>query len=664
MKITYRKEIDGLRAIAVLSVIFYHLNIEIHNYQLFKGGFIGVDIFFVISGYLITKILLKELKSNKDISIKNFYLRRAKRILPALFFVIFFVFIISYFYLLPSYFLELSNSVFSILFFFSNIYFLGNQIEYGNFNSDLNPFLHTWTLSLEEQFYIIFPFFLLFLYKFFPKKILSILIIIIFVSFFSNTLVNYFSSFNNKFFQYDFYLLPFRAWEILLGSVGALLKFSNNFKKIRKLGDFGFCLILISIFFLNFDTYHLYVKIFLPCLGTFFIIMSDDDNFTKNFLSNQKLVFIGLISYSLYLWHFPFISILKIIDYENINYLRNNYYKLFYIIIIFIFSIFSYLCIEKPFRNKKLLSNKIAIKILILSCAALILICIYSTYTNGIKSRFKNYSLLLKNYQINNNFHLNEWKKDLFKFYSYKSKKNFDKIENKSNILIIGNSFAVDIFNLFNENQARFDNLNFLFLRIGTNQLISKKDEFLEFKFADHIVLGTKFDSNISGFSRIDSLNKIKNEILELKKVTEKHNKDLTIFLARPEFSINSKNLNKELLSVETRDYDNNYTMLDAFIHQKINKNEIITIKDFEKWESLYFSNITMDKIKFNNQLKPFLKKNKIKYIDPFKYSCDLLLKRCKIVTDNYEKIYFDYGHYTLSGAKYFGEIINKDLIK
>jgi len=157
MKLTYRPEIDGLRAIAVGAVILYHAQITIFGYQPFKGGFIGVDIFFVISGYLITSIILKELVTTGSFSFKHFYERRIRRILPALLFVMLVSLPFAWMYLLPNSFVDFSKSILYSVGFSSNFYFHYTGKIYGAINSLYLPFLHTWSLAVEEQFYIIFP---------------------------------------------------------------------------------------------------------------------------------------------------------------------------------------------------------------------------------------------------------------------------------------------------------------------------------------------------------------------------------------------------------------------------------------------------------------------------------------------------------------------------
>ena len=157
IKLKYRPEIDTLRAIAVLAVIIYHANFYLFGNLVFSGGYLGVDIFFIISGYLITSIILKELIEKDSFSFKNFYIKRIKRILPALLFVMLVSIPFSWIYLYPTDLVSFSKSILYSLGFTSNFYFHFSGLEYGSPEGLLKPFLHTWSLSVEEQYYILFP---------------------------------------------------------------------------------------------------------------------------------------------------------------------------------------------------------------------------------------------------------------------------------------------------------------------------------------------------------------------------------------------------------------------------------------------------------------------------------------------------------------------------
>jgi peptidoglycan/LPS O-acetylase OafA/YrhL len=180
MSLKYRAEIDGLRTIAVVSVILYHAKFLLGNSYLFKGGFIGVDIFFVISGYLTTSIILRELKEGR-FSFFSFYERRARRILPVLFTVIIASIPFAWLYMLPMEMKKYAGSILSSLGFVSNIWFFSED-SYTAAPSTLKPFLHTWSLSVEEQFYILFPIFLLLSWKFFRGYLVSIFTILFLLS--------------------------------------------------------------------------------------------------------------------------------------------------------------------------------------------------------------------------------------------------------------------------------------------------------------------------------------------------------------------------------------------------------------------------------------------------------------------------------------------------
>ena len=202
----YRPELDGLRAIAVVPVLFYHA-----GFETFSGGFIGVDIFFVISGFLITSIILNDLRNNQ-FSLANFWWRRARRILPALFVVMLISSIGAWFWLAPTHMEDFSQSVLAMLLFSSNFLF---WYEHGYFDAatELKPLIHTWSLSIEEQFYLIFPPLMLLLWKRWKELSLIALLAIGVMSFLLTFYVNQISP------VASFYLLPVRAWELLCGSI-------------------------------------------------------------------------------------------------------------------------------------------------------------------------------------------------------------------------------------------------------------------------------------------------------------------------------------------------------------------------------------------------------------------------------------------------------------
>src|SRR6056300_1230088 len=348
MKLTYRPEIDGLRAIAVGAVILYHAQITILGNQPFKGGFIGVDIFFVISGYLITSIILKELVTTGSFSFKHFYERRIRRILPALLVVILVSLPFAWMYLLPTSFIDFSKSILYSLGFSSNFYFYYSGQQYGAESGLLKPFLHTWSLSVEEQFYILFPIVLLVIFKYFIKYLIHILILgfIISLGLAEWTSRNYPST--------SYYFLHTRMWELLVGSILAYFEITKGHRSQNKILNsilpiVGLFLIILTIIF--FKLYFRHPSLYsLPAIvGTCLIIwFSNKDEIITKILSTKLFVGIGLISYSLYLWHYPIFAFSRIVEFTQASVFK----KLSLGFLILIVSIFSYYFVEKPFRNK------------------------------------------------------------------------------------------------------------------------------------------------------------------------------------------------------------------------------------------------------------------------------------------------------------------------
>ena len=277
MKIKYRPEVDGLRALCVIPVILYHANITLNDRRLFQGGFIGVDIFFVISGYLITSLILKEILEFKKFSFLNFYERRLRRIIPALLFVTIISYFLGYLILLPISFIDFSKSVLSMLFFISNFFFHYTGRGYEAESQLLVPLLHTWSLSVEEQFYILFPIFLIILIKFFKNYIFRILILSFFVSL---LMAEYLSKFHNSF---NFYMLPTRSFELLAGSLLSCLELQFKKKIIfhqfnsslltNILPALGLIFIFCSFYFFNLDKIsHPSFITLIPIIGAMLII--------------------------------------------------------------------------------------------------------------------------------------------------------------------------------------------------------------------------------------------------------------------------------------------------------------------------------------------------------------------------------------------------------
>lgn len=353
----YRKDIDGLRGLAVLGVIAYHSEILIGDKFLLSGGFLGVDIFFVISGYLITAIIYRDSVINKNFSLLNFYERRARRLLPALLTVLLFTLFFAYHLLLPIQFIEYLKTVISSIFFYSNFYFHFSGQSYGQAILSTKPLLHTWSLSVEEQFYLLYPILFIFFLRIFKLNIKYLFYIAIIVSIVFATIIS------EKHASFNFYMLISRSWELIFGGLIALkhLTSKNKLKDNKILPIIGFFIILFSFYFFNDPHKHPSYLTSLPIIGSYLIINNNNEkNIISKILSNNFMVNIGLISYSLYLWHHPFLSFGKISGLTE----DNLFMKILLILIAFIFSSLTYFFVEKNFRNKKIISTKNLFKIL------------------------------------------------------------------------------------------------------------------------------------------------------------------------------------------------------------------------------------------------------------------------------------------------------------
>jgi len=341
----YRPEIDGLRALAVLAVIFCHTGLG-----LFSGGFVGVDVFFVISGYLITLIIHGELQQEK-FSIVQFYERRIRRILPALFFVILACIPFAWMWMMPDEFEAFSKSIVKVNLFISNVYFW-KESNYFSPDAQLAPMLHTWSLAVEEQFYVLFPLILILFHKCKLRVLLSIISTMLIVSL-------AFSEWSSKIFPVaNYYLLPTRSWELGVGSIIALSmnQWKNtNGSVAQLLSLIGLLLILFSVLTFDEGTPFPGLWALFPVIGAALIIVYAKQNtLVGQFLSWKPMVGIGLISYSAYLWHHPLFAFARIRlqgDVQPEVYLGLS-------VLTLILAFFTWKFVEQPFRNKMTFTRK------------------------------------------------------------------------------------------------------------------------------------------------------------------------------------------------------------------------------------------------------------------------------------------------------------------
>lgn len=642
MKLLYKPEIDGLRALAVLSVIVYHSDFIFHNIKILKGGFLGVDIFFTISGYLITSILLKEYSKNKKISLINFYERRIRRILPALLIVILTTSFLSILILLPESLYKFANTILFSISFLTNMYFWKSQTVYGAEESFLSPLLHTWSLSVEEQFYIFYPVLIILTLTFFNRKFVLIIVTIFFFSIILSILGNYYVP------SFNFFILPTRVWEFIAG--GMISYYENKNKLLKKNNSYisliGLIMIVFSILYFDNELDHPSLFTIIPVAGTCLIIYSLNfkSNIINKILSNKIFVNIGLISYSLYLWHFPLFSLSK-----HLGFYDYNEIKILIIFLTFLLSIISFKYIEKYFRNKKNNFFKVLLFILFVSFI-LVSFSIKIIQENGYEKRLtKN----LSQFQIN---FLNQ-KKDTPINLLNKNKKHEIKLDN---VIVLGNSHGFDLYASLSNNKYFKKKYNFHLLQGQIQCLeesIKKRNKvcvrFLQFKHreqfkkrlenyykSDVVIIKTRWSDN--DVEKLNSLIKyIKND-----------NKKVIIFSSNPEF-------NFEKIHIKEFDFQNilksilykNSDYIDRFI---IKNNRMPNNEELIQINKKYYNSLKMSIMKKDKMIKEISELNKVKYFDFKSLICNYEKNSCFDLTKSYKKIYTDQsGHLSSDASKY-----------
>ncbi len=343
----HRPEIDGLRAIAVVPVILLHA-----GFELFSGGFVGVDIFFVISGYLITSILIQNMNEGR-FRLLEFYDRRARRILPALFFLTLTCVPFAWLWLLPFDKKDFAASLVAVTTFSSNILFW-QQSDYFATSAALKPLLHTWSLAVEEQYYLLFPIFLMLTRGLGQRRVILLIAIVFAISLSIAQWGAYYKP------TPAFYLLPTRSWELLLGSFVAYypLERKDHFTKRAQnvLSGIGLLLITYSIFAYDSTTPFPGAYALVPTIGTVLLILfAHKGTLAKTALSNKALVGIGLVSYSAYLWHHPIFAFYLYRTGSTIS--NNSLVSMTAFTALAFISYMSWRFIERPIRRRAILKG-------------------------------------------------------------------------------------------------------------------------------------------------------------------------------------------------------------------------------------------------------------------------------------------------------------------
>jgi len=417
----YRTDINGLRALAVLPVLFFH-----SQWDAFSGGFLGVDVFFVISGFLITSLILKDLDTG-NFSIISFYDRRARRILPALLFICSVVTLLSFIFMLPYDLKNYGQSLAATILSANNI-LLYLTSGYWSLAAEFKPLYHTWSLGVEEQYYMIIPVLLIAVYWVSKNRRRAVLAVVV-----TLFLISYVISLYSDNKELNFLIISHRMWELLAGSLVAILLMEKTIKNSNAMAIIGLFFIFLSYLFPFSVSSNQAVYSLIPVIGTVLIIVfSSDRIITGKFLSLRPLSLIGTLSYSIYLIHMPLLAFLRLSTEGK----PSAFTQLVFVLLSIPLAYLSWRFIENTFRDRSIVSNKYfysihAVVAILLVCGGLVLnksygLQEYSSYNYGVNPQ--------------------RYADKPFMFAKH------DFVSEKKHLLVVGNSFARDFTNMMIEN--------------------------------------------------------------------------------------------------------------------------------------------------------------------------------------------------------------------
>lgn len=625
----YRPEIDGLRCIAVLSVVFHHA-----DFPLISGGFLGVDVFFVISGYLITRIILGEVVT-ETFSLRNFYVRRIRRIMPAVVFVLVCTVPISWAVMVPFQFHEFSRSVLTTLFFVSNIFFWRNS-GYFDASSEHKPLLHTWSLAVEEQFYLFFPLLMLLIWPFGRNRALSLVAALSVISF----LIAEFAP--RSYATASFFLLPTRAWEI---GVGCILAFfpeiaSRTPRYFREFGaTLGLVAVLTSFFVLHHKMALPGFLSLLPVLGTALVIgFATQGTFAARFLAMKLIVAIGAISFSLYLWHQP-VFVFSRLYFGSIDGWLNS---IFLIGVSVILSVLTYRYIEVPFRGRGRtnISFPTVAKYVVALYALLVLHSAFAVFEERnnrfLFSAYAGHPALI-DARVENTRRM-IWQKDPVNLADYM---NADELPG-ARVLVMGDSHSTDVYNVI---QSQSDALSVFPARLALHDGCMAADDPLTAEQETRECIAHFLD--VEGQDLFEPATHVIFAILWTKYSERLELMDIMVAAAIDEVQKRGR------IAVVSPGAYHSEPMAPFIIWRLFRQGSL----DKMTADAAAYDILRADVPGINRRLETISRDAGAEIFNRFEIMCSIPSKYCHALTPDEHSVYSDAHHTTLEGATFIGEL-------
>lgn len=623
LELKYRKDLDGLRALSILAVILYHVKIKFIG-----GGFLGVDVFFVISGYLISKIIISRTQDN-TFRFSDFYFRRIRRLFPALFFVIVCALIYGYLYYEPEKFIALAQSAVSASLSYSNIHFW-HKFSYFFFNADTHPLLHTWSLSVEEQFYLIWPLFIWVLFTLNPKKVCWIVITVVsslsLLSFMWSTSADYDTA---------FYMMHNRIFQFGIGALAVFAeqKLPKNFSKFKYFKLIALvALTACFVLFDRFDFLYGLPSLLVSCF-TFILLISKGSKIDSAILENKFSIWVGKISYSLYLVHVPLTA----------NYIANegNYFEyhdqIYLILSFFATGALLHYYIENPFRLGKIFflnkSKSRQFAAVALCISSVLASSAYVIHKNGLPTRISN--SFVKFWQEPDrsfipseapNFCVVSGRKKLLEKCQFLDKK-------RKTIILAGDSHALDLAHGF---ASKFPDHNVIDIyEFGCQRDLTSQEKCRKFiQNIDNVVNKNNLDIEFvilhNLLSAYDDLVPYKGSTTSWTKYVQELTKTHKQIIIGPRmfYSVRPIDLYAKLGSLQEA-------------NREIQRHAKWYLRDKER------------------KIEKFAKNAGVEYISFLNYNCSQFF--CSVLDENNKLLYRDHGHLTPTGINHYISLMIKN---